>query len=202
MDLNIQIKDGLIATSLYAKPLVLYRYIPPSSCHPPDVLTGLVLGQVLRVYQLCSKRGDIDRELYLFHTCLIDCGYQLDELLPLFVRGGVDNAVNYLLLTPAQQVDRKKAKIGNMDKRIFFLITYHPRLPPSKVTQQLWRVLVFAPPGEKTFNQLKNSSGHHVPIKRLIVAYHQLLNLANLLLYRKLDTCTRLKDSLFIGMIL
>jgi len=162
MDLNIQIKDGLIATSLYAKPLVLYRYIPPSSCHPPDVLTGLVLGQVLRVYQLCSKRADINRELCLFHTRLIDPGYQIDDLLPLFIRGGVDNAVNYLSLTPAQRVDRKKAKIGNMDKRIFFHITYHPQLPPSKVTQQLWRVLVFAPPGEKTFNQLKNSSGHQL----------------------------------------
>jgi hypothetical protein len=161
-----------------------------------------VLGQVLHVYQLCSKRADIDWELCLFHTRLIDPGYQIDDLLPLFIRGGVNNAVNYLSLTPAQRVDRKKAKIGNMDKHIFFHITYHPQLPPSKVTQQLWRVLVFAPLGEKTFNQLKNSSGHHVPIKRLILAYHQLLNLANLLLYCKLDTRTRLKDSLFIGMIL
>jgi len=67
MDMTIQIEDGLIVTSLYAKPMALYQYIPPNSCHPPGVLTGLVYGQILQIYQLCSKMEDVDQELCLFH---------------------------------------------------------------------------------------------------------------------------------------
>jgi hypothetical protein len=142
-------------------------------------------------------RTDIDRELRLFHTRLLDRGYLHEDLLPLLVKG-VDNAVNYLSLTPTQRLDRKKAKIGKLDERIFFHITYHPQLPPSSAIQQLWRDLVFEPPGEKKFNELKNTSGFHVPIKRLIVAYHRAPNLANLLSYRKLENRTGLKASSFI----
>jgi hypothetical protein len=101
-------------------------------------------------------------------------------------------------LTPTQRLDRKKAKIGKLDEHIFFHITYHPQLPPSSAIHQLWRDLVFEPPGEKKFNKLKNTSGFHVPIKRLIVAYHRAPNLANLLSYRKLETRTGLKASSFI----
>jgi hypothetical protein len=77
LDMTIKIENGKIVTSLYAKPLALYQYIPPSSCHPPGVLTGLVLGQVLRIFQLCSRDQDINNELRLFHKRLINRGYQM-----------------------------------------------------------------------------------------------------------------------------
>ncbi|KAL7526149.1 hypothetical protein ACHAXR_001344, partial [Thalassiosira sp. AJA248-18] len=35
MDMTIEIVGGKIMTSLYAKPLALYLYIPPHSCHTP-----------------------------------------------------------------------------------------------------------------------------------------------------------------------
>ena len=40
IDMTIEIEDGKIVTSLYAKPLALYLYIPPHSCHAPGVHTG------------------------------------------------------------------------------------------------------------------------------------------------------------------
>ncbi|KAL7524310.1 hypothetical protein ACHAXR_000518, partial [Thalassiosira sp. AJA248-18] len=40
MDMTIEIVGGKIETSLYAKPLALYLYIPPHSCHAPGVLSG------------------------------------------------------------------------------------------------------------------------------------------------------------------
>ena len=52
MDMTIQIEGGKIITTIYAKPTALYQYIPPNSCHPPVVLTGLIYGQILRIYQL------------------------------------------------------------------------------------------------------------------------------------------------------
>ena len=47
MDMTIRIEAGKIVTALYAKPLALYQYIPPDSCHPPGILTGLVYSQIL-----------------------------------------------------------------------------------------------------------------------------------------------------------
>jgi hypothetical protein len=106
---------------------------------------------------------DVDQELRLFHGRLFDHGYQHKVLFPIFVKG-VDNATNYLSLTLVQQEARKKAKVGNFDERVFFHITYHPQNTPSKVIQKLWHDIVQSPPGEKTFAQLKNYSGHRVPI--------------------------------------
>ena len=45
MDLNINLREGKIFTSLYAKPMALHLYIPPSSCHAPGIATGLIYGQ-------------------------------------------------------------------------------------------------------------------------------------------------------------
>jgi len=52
---------------------------------------------------------------------------------------------------------------------------------------------VLSPPGNENLNQLINWERHHVPIKRLIIAYHCNPNLANLNSYRKLSLCTGLK---------
>ncbi len=196
MDLTIRIKKKLIVTSLYAKPLALYQYIPPSSCHPPGMLTGLVYGQVLRIFQLCSREHDIDSELRLFYGRLVDRGYQRDGIIPLFVKG-VDNANIYMAMSQEQRDAKKKAKIGNLDERVYFHIPFHPQNPPSAFIQQLWRDFIFSPPGEKIFTDLKNCKGFRVPIKRLIVAYHRNPNIANLLSYRKLSNRTGLKASSF-----
>jgi hypothetical protein len=47
MDMTIQVEGEKIVTTIYAKPLALYQYIPPNSCHPPGILTGLIFGKFL-----------------------------------------------------------------------------------------------------------------------------------------------------------
>ena len=54
LDITISIDNGCISTTLFEKALNLYLYISPHSCHPPGVLTGLVLGNCHRIYTLCS----------------------------------------------------------------------------------------------------------------------------------------------------
>ena len=125
MDMTIKIKGERIITTIYAKPMALYQYIPPSSCHPPGVLTGLLFGQILRIYQLCSLSSDIDKELSLFYHRLLNRGYKPTNLLPLLEKG-INNAITYLSLSPEQREARKKAKIGKLDKHIFLHIPYHP----------------------------------------------------------------------------
>jgi hypothetical protein len=90
----------LVAT-IYAKPLALYQYIPPNSCHLPGILTGLIYGQVLQIYQLCSLSEDIDKELSLFYKRLLNPGYLTPKLIPLFEKG-INNAISYLSLSPQQ----------------------------------------------------------------------------------------------------
>ena len=99
MDMTIQIEGGKIITTIYAKPLALYQYIPPNSCHPPGVLTGLIFGQILRIYQLCSRSKDIDKELSLFHTRLLNRGYTTNKLIPFFEKG-INNAIAEILGDP------------------------------------------------------------------------------------------------------
>ena len=198
LDMTIEIENNKIVTSLYAKPMALYQYIPPSSCHPPGVLTGLVLGQVLRIFQLSSRDQDINNELRLFYKRLIDRGYSHDGLVPLFVKG-IDNAKSYMALSQVQREARKTAKVGRSDERVCFHIPFHPQNPPSKRIQRLWRETILSPAGEKMFTDLRNANGFPVPVKRLIVAYSRNPNIANLTSYRILSKRTGLKASTFIG---
>ncbi len=197
MDMTIQVEREKIVITMYAKLLALYQYIPPNSCHPPGVLTGLIFGQILQIYQLCSHSKDVDKELSLLHTSLLTHGYTSNKLLPLFEKG-INNAISYLSQTSEQQDAIKKAKIGKSDKRIFFHIPYHPQNPSSGFIQNLWQNLVHLPPGKKDLNQMMNWEGHHVPIKRLIAAFHRNPNLTNLNSYQKLTIRTGLKSSTFI----
>jgi hypothetical protein len=197
MELTIQIKGSKIITTIYAKPLALYQYIPPNSCHPPGVLTGLIFGQILRICQLCSRSKDINKELSLFHMCLLQCGYTTNKLMPFFQKS-INNALLFLSQTQEQQYTVKKAKIGKSDERIFLHIPYHPQNLSSGFVQNIWQNLVLWPPGKENLNQLTNWEGHHNQIKRLIVAFCRNPNLANLNSYRKLSLRTRLKPSTFI----
>jgi hypothetical protein len=90
-----------------------------------------------------------------------------------FFEKGINNALLYLSQTQEQWDAVKKAKVGKSDERIFLHIPYHPQNPSSGFVQNIWRNLVLSPPGKENLNQLTNWEGHHVPIKRLIVAFHR-----------------------------
>jgi hypothetical protein len=179
IDMTIRIEGERLDTTIYTKPIVLYQCILPNSCHPPSVLTGLVFGQILRIYQLCSLSQDIDKELSLFYKPLLNRSYTSTKLLPLFKKG-INNAISYQSLFLEQGEARKKAKVGRLDERIFLHLPYHPQNPSSGFIQSLWQNLIFLPPGQEELTKMTNHEGHHIPIKRLIVAYHRNPNLANL----------------------
>jgi hypothetical protein len=82
MDMTIRIEGEQLVTTIYAKPMVLYQYILPNSCHLPGILT--VFGQILQIYQLCSLSQDINKELSLYYKRLLNRGYTSTKLLPLF----------------------------------------------------------------------------------------------------------------------
>ncbi len=148
MDMTIRIEGEWLVTTIYAKPMALYQYIPPNSCHLPSVLTGLVFGQILWIYQLCSLSQDIDKELSLFYKRLLSCGYTSKKILPLFKKR-INNAISYLSLSPEQREARRKAKNGRLDEQIFLHLPYHPQNLSSGFIQSLWQDLIFLPPGQE-----------------------------------------------------
>jgi hypothetical protein len=126
--MTIQVKGEKIVTTIYTKPLALYQYIPPNSCHPPGALTGLIFGQILRIYQLCSHSKDVNKELSLLHTHLLTRGYASNKLLPLFEKG-INNAISYLSQTSEQRDAIKKAKIGKSNNEYFSISPTTPKIP-------------------------------------------------------------------------
>ncbi len=48
LDLSLKIENGQISSTIYEKPMNLYLYIPPHSCHAPGVVKGLIYGIVYR----------------------------------------------------------------------------------------------------------------------------------------------------------
>ena len=96
MDMTIKMVDSKIETTMHEKPLALHLYIPPHSCHAPGVSTSTVMGEVLRIFQLCSHEADIEEKLCTFYGQLLDRGYQARVLTNLFDRA-ITSAKQYLL---------------------------------------------------------------------------------------------------------
>ena len=94
LDMNIVLKQSSVITSLYSKPLNLYLYIPPASCHPKGVINGLVFGHFIRVHILCCESKTILKEITLFTNHLLDRGYTLEDLSSLLDAANT-NATNY-----------------------------------------------------------------------------------------------------------
>jgi hypothetical protein len=82
--------------------MALYQYIPPTSCHPPGTLIGLVFGQVLQIFQLCSRSQDIDLELSPFYHRLLYHEYMATSIIPFLIKV-INNANHCLSLTEAQR---------------------------------------------------------------------------------------------------
>jgi hypothetical protein len=50
MDLRLKIEAKKVVASLYAKPMALHLYIPPHLCHAPEMLPGILFGNVLQIH--------------------------------------------------------------------------------------------------------------------------------------------------------
>ena len=180
LDITIHVTNGVISTTLFEKALNLYLYISPHSCHPPGVLTGLVLGNCHRIYTLCSDRTDTETHLRNFYRRLRRRGYTSSILLPLFQR-----AHELATTTRPSPTD-----VERLDSRIFFHTRYNPRNPPSSQLQRGFATYIMHPPYERPLTSIKNNEGYDIPIEKMTVAYSRPHNLGNLLSYRKLNAST------------
>ena len=172
----------LLSTASASVPIVLHLYIPPSSCHAPGVATGLILGHVLRVYQLCSHQHDRDEELKKFHDRLTTRGYPSSTILPLLHKAE-ENARRHIQSRSDETTTPPLPTTRQNQNQIFFHIPYHTANPPSSTIQHLWRQHVAHPLDQEPLHALTNTGGNWIPISKLTVAYSRSGNLGNLLSY-------------------
>ena len=185
MDMKLSIVGGKIQSTIYEKDMALHLYIPPSSAHSPGVTNSIVMGNVLRIFQLCTDTGDIDEKLEAFFDYLLNRGHQLETLRPLF-DSAIANATKYLATSEDEREATKAAKAEEAKRRVYFHVPFHPDNPKARVIQSLWSEHVAAPDDDKPLNKQVNERGAEVPVDKLIVCYHRPHNLGNLLSYRKI----------------
>jgi hypothetical protein len=187
MDLTITLQNCRFSTSIYAKPMSLHLYIPPSSSHAPGIATGLIFGHILRLYCLCSHQHDIDNELSLFYQRLIDCGHSPTQILPLFKRAESNAQERVAKETEMNHDDYiiNKDEFENHNQ-LFFHLPFHPLNPNSTAIQKIWRDNIATPFERLKLVDMKNQWGQKIDIAKLTVAYSRGLNLGNLLSCRKL----------------
>jgi hypothetical protein len=155
---------------------------------------------------LCSHEQDIEHEIYLFFNRLLDRGYSLPTLIPLFL-----NAEQKARKRRVQQLHRQQNLCTGLPQNtrytasedgapldsdsVFLHLRYHPSNPSSQVIQKLWRQHMLLPMNEPPLFHLKNRAGFPVEIRRLIIAYSRAPNLGNMLSCRKITTKTTQLDT-------
>jgi hypothetical protein len=188
MDLMIALENGRLNTAIYAKPMALHLYIPPTSAHAPGITTGLIFGHTLQVYQLCSHQQDVDNELKLFFQRLINRGHSPTIILPLLKKAELK--ARERVAHERENIDDciiNKDKLDTRDQ-IFFRLPFHPSNPNSAAIQKIWQENIASPLEKPELTDLKNHWGHKIAISKLTVAYSRGPNLGNLLSCRKLKT--------------
>ena len=185
LDMILYLRDGRIHTKLYEKALNLYLYINPFSSHPPGVLSGLIIGNVLRIYHLCSEPKHRKHYYQQFFTRLRARGYLPSQLLPLFQRAFTLTTSKPMPSTKNKQLERQAQSLTNPlhnsnvksgDNTVILHVPYHPKGPASSTIQQLFR--------SKFLSGKKSTAG----FSKLTIANSRSKNLGEILSYRRIDT--------------
>lgn len=195
LDMTISFKNDKLVTTLFEKELNLYLYLPPSSAHAPGVITGLVFGNIRRIYLLCSAQQDRENKVHLFYQRLIARGWSRQTLRPLFIRA-ISNAITLLqrrsntTVQPANaSLNRDSLSTDEEDNRILFHLRYNPLDKPSKLLQHCWSHCFLNPLDDIPINEKVVSVRGRIKrfnFGRLLICHHRQPNLGNLLSYRRL----------------
>eukprot|EP00985_Skeletonema_marinoi_P033071 scaffold40375_cov438-Skeletonema_marinoi.AAC.1 len=96
------------------------------------------MGQILRIFTLCSEEDQKKKHLLNFFHRLINRGHVREQLLPLFEKA-VTNAESYLKRSDEEKAKKKQAAKATGDSRLFLHVPYHPDNPPESELQALFR---------------------------------------------------------------
>lgn len=118
--------------SPFSKELNLHLYIPANSAHPPGVLKGMINGILCRYWMFSSQKQTYIQHTKDFFKRLIDRGYTINALQPLFLQAASRISSNTIL---------KRKKKLNFQKTLFFYSEYHPKdLTSNKIQSEYKKI--------------------------------------------------------------
>jgi hypothetical protein len=179
LDLTITIDDnGCIHTKLYEKPENLYLYLPANSAHPFSTLKGLIHGMVYRTLRLTSHKETQTIELQNLVRRLTARGYNQSLLVDIvnttYQRINKEHRQNTISSTEIPQ--------QTPNKPCFFHTYFHPRDPKAYQIQQIFEEEMLSP--KKMYKKLPDLLNHRkakLGVNKMIIAYHRMPNLGNIL---------------------
>jgi hypothetical protein len=178
LDLTITIdQDGYISTHLYEKPENLYLYLPATSAHPFSTLKGLIHGMVYRTIRLTSRIEKQTEEIQNLVRRLTARGYSQTMLVDI-----INKTFHRIHNENNSTNDASSTTTGQTDKVCFFHTYFHPKDPKAHEIQQIFQEEMLAPP--KMYKKLPDLLNHRkakLGVNKLIIAYHRMPNLGNLL---------------------
>ncbi|KAL7536743.1 hypothetical protein ACHAXR_008163 [Thalassiosira sp. AJA248-18] len=142
------------------------------------------MGNMLRIFQLCTKSKDFNTKLEMFMSRLLNRGHQQSFFLPLFDKA-IANATTYLEKCENAKLAAALEQAEAAERRVYLHVPYRPDNPPPSKIQSLWHQHVAEPLGQLPLNKMKNLESAEVPADKMIITYHRAPKLDNILSYRK-----------------
>ena len=129
LDVNVQLINNKLKTTLHTKATDAHLYLNAKSCHPNHVIRNIPKGQLIRVRRICSDINDYDLNSNKMIRYFISRGYKQVHLEN--IQLSVRNMYRKDLLN--------SEKSDNKDSNTVFICTWHPtlaKLPslPQKIT--------------------------------------------------------------------
>ena len=155
LDLNINIKDNAIKTTIFEKELNLHLYLPPHSCHSPGVTKSLIYGAIKRANCLCTDKRDISPYIIKIHNRLVARGHKSSNIKKQIMEALHNQATN------------KKQIRRNDTPSIFLHLPYNPMNPPSRIIQRAFRNTILKPENERNIHDIMP-----VNFGKLTICYH------------------------------
>jgi hypothetical protein len=171
LDLIIDLKDGKFTTKLYEKAFNPYLYLPSHSSHSPGSLKGLLHGSIRRIIRLTTLESDINLSIQKLYERLLHRGYSTSLLRRTIA------ATLHSIKNPSTS---NKEPI-DMKSTVLLHLTYNPTDPKSNKIQELFESEIAHPYLLTSLSDLKNHKKERTGIEKLLISYHRLPNLGNLL---------------------
>ena len=123
--MNIWLEGNNILTSMFFKPLNLYLYIPPHSCHSHGIIRGLVHGHFIRIHILCSEEEDHQHHEGV-QTTYSPKGSTLETMIPTSYCLCCYLLKQMLKNTPAFFSGKDSKPKFKANRNVYFRVTFHP----------------------------------------------------------------------------
>ena len=121
LDMIVSIKDGMICTSLFSKPVDTHTYLHASSFHSRSTILSLPKTQFIRLRRLCSSIADYKQHAQIFTNFFVQRGYKKQALHKQAEE--VMDMSRDELLTP-----KPKPQPDDHPTRTVLSVSWHPRL--------------------------------------------------------------------------